>query len=370
MTHRWIEGSIDFLERAYDPESGLFSYSSSLTGGRFTNDFEHPAVVRYSVNSLLGLQEARRHEHGGKAVGRFDEMLDRFLDKQWSAVEDWGDRGLLLYVLVREQRTDRSMELLPRITTFVNDSKAEGLDLQSVSWLLWGVSAAASAGLDGAETLAHKLFRILHSRYLHRDSLLARHSAQGYRKNLVSFGGTAYYLRALHEYGSFANNEYALTVFDWVVRRVMGLQGPLGEWPWMFKVSAAAIVDPYPVFSVHQDSMAMLFLLPALDRGVDGVAESISRSCKWVEGNNELSTNLVTDEPFFISRSIQRVERAPRARRYIRSLGKTRDSWARAPRKSLEVNPESRSYHLAWILFVWSGREDVLTSALQETGSE
>ena len=61
--------------------------------------------------------------------------------------------------------------------------------------------------------------------------------------------------------------------------------------------ASGAIVDPYPVFSVHQDSMALLFLLPALDRGLPGTAEAISRSLAWCFGENELGIDFYVRDP-------------------------------------------------------------------------
>lgn len=362
MTHPWISGGVDFLESAYDPERGLFSYSSKLVGDTISNDFKHSAVIRYSINSLLGLQEAARWEHS--MAHAYSEKLERFLERQLDSVEGLADRGLLLVLLIREGRLDQASDVLDAIRTFVQAPDLSDIDLQSVSWMLWGSTSAAQAGLPGAAMVSKKLFRILQSHYFHRNSLLARHSLERYRRDLVSFGGTVYYLRALYEYGVLHNDEYALATFDWAVRRVMSLQGPQGEWPWMISVRRAAIVDPYPVFSVHQDSMAMLFLIPALERRIPGVERSIANSCLWVEGRNELAVNLVNQDPFFVSRSIQRSESAPRLRRYLRSIAGPKDSWPAAGERKVEVNPECRSYHIGWILFVWSGRVDLLESSL------
>lgn len=365
MTHRWIAGSIEFLEGAYAPESGLFSYSSRLAGDSFTNDFEHPAVMRYTINSLLGLQEANRAGHAGPAAELYPAKLQTFLDRQLGAVDNWADRGLLLVLLSREGRKTEASNLLRDISGFVDGQNFARVDLQSIAWMLWGVAAAARSGLDNAEQTADKLFKVLHSRYVDKDSLLARHSLQRYRKDLVSFGGTAYYLRALYEYGTLVNDEYVLSLFDQAVARVMSLQGPKGEWPWMISVGRGDIVDPYPVFSVHQDSMAMLFLVPALDRGLPGAAEAISNSCLWVGGRNELNADLVNDDPFLICRSIQRVESAPRARRYLRSLWRRGDPWAPVAREKVEINRECRSYHIGWILFIWATREELLSRSLE-----
>lgn len=352
-----------FLGRAWDPQRALFSYSSSITERGFVNDFDHPQVMRYTINSLLGLQEAVQ---AGETVESYPQMLDAFIAKNVTFLDNWADRGLLLVLLTREKERGTDVARLLHEISGSLERDDPKLDLQGLAWMLWGASAAARAGVYGAEEIARKLFSRLHFRYLDRDSLLARHSLQRYRRDLVSFGGTVYYLRALHEYATFTADEYAFTLFDHGVQRVMALQGPQGEWPWMLSVGRASVIDPYPVFSVHQDSMAMLFLLPAYDRGVPGAAGAIARSCRWVHGENELSIDLVKTDPFFISRSIQRVESNPRLRRYLRQFRK-HQGWQRAGRDGVEVNPECRSYHIGWILFAWASRQDLLEASLRTT---
>jgi hypothetical protein len=174
----------------------------------------------------------------------------------------------------------------------------------------------------------------------------------------VSFGGLVYFLRAMHEYQQATGDEEAGALFERGVRLALDVQGSRGEWPWLMSGASGAIVDAYPVFSVHQDSMAMLFLLPALDRGVPGISEAVSRSLAWCFGENELAVDFYVREPFFAYRSIERVDRAPRLRRYLRSLVPS----SRSPvfgSSDVRLNPECRSYHLGWILYAWSGRPEV-----------
>ena len=195
MTHRWISGSIEFLGNAYDEERALFSYSSSLASGDFVNDFNHPAVTRYTINSLLGLQEAAAAGESGAAVDAYPDMLEAFLKKNMSTVDDWADKGLFLLLLTREEsRSTEASQLVSEIGGFVERDDTE-VDLQSMAWMLWGTSVAARTGWSEAGEIAAKLFTRIHSRYLERDSLLARHSLSRYRRDLVSFGGTVYYLR-------------------------------------------------------------------------------------------------------------------------------------------------------------------------------
>jgi hypothetical protein len=102
--------------------------------------------------------------------------------------------------------------------------------------------------------------------------------------------------------------------------------------------------------------MAMLFLIPGFQDGMPGAAPAIERSLAWGFGDNELGAGFYTEEPFIAHRSIERVESFPRLRRYLRSLARRRAETAAFGNARVRINPESRSYHLGWILYVWSAR--------------
>ena len=157
---------------------------------------------------------------------------------------------------------------------------------------------------------------------------------------------------------AFADDQ-AEKIFLSGVQRAIDLQGPAGEWPWMIGVPSGRVLDVYPVFSVHQDSMAMLFLLPAHDRAAPGTSAAIEPSLAWPFGANELSIDFYPSNPFhaFDRSSAQRELRACGA-----TFAATPMLFARrgnAGEARVRLNPECRSYHLGWILYVWSSRPEV-----------
>jgi hypothetical protein len=162
----------------------------------------------------------------------------------------------------------------------------------------------------------------------------------------------------MHEAADTFNDEEAASLFSNGVRHAISIQGPQGEWPWMIHVGTGQPFEIYPIFSVHQDSMAMLFLLPALDAGQPRAEEAITRSLAWGFGNNELGVTFYLEDPFFAYRSIERAERLPRLRRYIRFLSYsiTRRPGSFGGGRRLRVNEQCRSYHLGWILYAWAER--------------
>ena len=346
-------GALEFLEHAYDEKRALFSYSARLVDGRFVNDFEHPLALRYTVNTLLGLRRAAPFAGSHELCAA--EHVERFLERQAGRLTSPADRGLLLALLAEGPWEDEARRVLSGVAEVCG---RPGLNVQDVAWLLWGASAATRAGLPGAEAVAGRLLRMLGD-FAHVSSGLPRHNATRYRGHVVSFGGLVYYLRALHEAAVTLDDRAADVRFRRGVERALELQGPNGEWPWMIGVARGTPLDVYPVFTVHQDSMAMLFLLPALDAGLD-VRSAIESSVAWNFGQNQLGEPLVVERPFHVHRSIERTDRLPRARRYLRTVARAgaARSAGLVPNEELRVNRECRSYHLGWVLFAWSGRPD------------
>jgi hypothetical protein len=228
--------------------------------------------------------------------------------------------------------------------------------MQSLSWIVWGCCAATRAGVGGDDLARIAMTRIYE--LVAPSTGLPRHSASRYRRWIVSFGSLVYFLRACEEFAATFTDERATRLFEDGVRHVIAFQGPQGEWPWMIDVRSGRPFDVYPVFSVHQDSMAMLCLHPYLDRGESSAADVIRRSLAWCYGENELGEVFYRHDPFFFAyRSIERVERAPRLRRYLRGVARRSSSPAAVYASgTVRVNRECRSYHLGWILYVWSRR--------------
>jgi len=282
-------------------------------------------------------------------------MTLAFWRKNQRSIRSTGDLGLFL-VHLSQGEADLALidEVLRRVSTEAAQMKRA--NLQELSWVLWGTSLLAQR-YEGAERTARATIASI-SRDYAAEAGLARHTTRRYRRNLVSFGSSVYYLRGLYEYGTAFGDDVALNRFALGVRKLIAAQGPLGEWPWMFDVRTAQPTDFYPVFAVHQDGMAMLFLFPALEIGIDGIQPAIDRSLSWAFGANELGIPMYQNDPFVAHRSIERDERYSRLRRYVRSVARSpKMTPATTGASRLRLNPECRSYHLGWMLFAWSGSQ-------------
>lgn len=367
----YCDEALAYLSHAFDPDRALFSWTSSTNAsGEPVHDFAMEHSLRYTINTYLGLSEAELHGGEIEWLGPVRTRVSDFLAACGSQIDNCGDHGLLLVLLAATDPSHAAAEhSLTRIEEAIApDDAAVHLNAQELCWMLWGTTAFA--GEPRSRALAERVFDLVRHNFVHPVTGMPRHSTRRYRAHAVSFGSTVYFLRAMYEYAETFDSAEARQMFMTCLQRVLALQGDDGAWPWMIDARTAVPIDIYPIFSVHQDSMAMLFLFPAQQYGVAGVDEAIERSFRWNLGFNELKTAMLRDEPYaWFYRSIERTERWPRARRYLRGLG---PGTRKHPEHSshVRVNRECRSYHPGWVLYTWSGRADTPGGAPSPTRGE
>ena len=346
-----------FLLDVVRVDDGMFPYSTKLRDGAYVNEFEHPAAVRYTINSLMGLQAAAR-ERGDVDSNDVEQLTEKFLSRHGDRIATPADLGLLLVLLAEGNLFSRhAKEVLGGVRRVARGARISRLTMQDVSWMLWGACTAARVDLDDSAAIAAELGELILARFVDPVSRFPRHDLRRYRRDIVSFGAVTYFLRGMYELFRLTGDPRAKRAFEDGVRAVAAVQGDRGEWPWLISARRRIPLDFYPVFAVHQDSMSMLFLLPALELGLP-VAGHIERSFAWVLGRNELLTPMIRNDPFVAYRSIERAERLPRARRYARSIPRSASGAADRAASShrVRINSECRSYHVGWILYAWSGR--------------
>jgi hypothetical protein len=357
---------VSFLRLAHRADDGLFAYSTRVVGGEVVNDFEHPGAIRYTINTYLGLGAAARVDGDPWGAG-IDVSLERFLRQHAGSITSPADLGLLTLLLAERRVPERRLAAAVDAVRLSASTGGGKLNMQDLAWMLWGASVAAGVGDAAAASVADSLYGLVRARFVHPRSRLPRHDLSLHRRHVVSFGSLVYFLRAMFEYARARECAEALDLFHHGVEHAIAIQGPAGEWPWMIDVTTGRPFDVYPIFSVHQDSMAMLFLFPAHDLGIADAEGSIERSVSWIFGRNELGVSMVEHDPFLIYRAIERAERASRIRRYLRSLALSSASAATGGER--RINRECRSYHIGWILYAWSGRPDDIWGPLSQSAA-
>lgn len=347
------------LPLMFDERLGLFSHKAMPEGDRLVNLGINPY---YSAASMVGV-----------------------LSQSDVAPESVVPVGKALDALHRECRQAAGGPLLGTTLwagALAGDRRAA--DLVGALERSFGIEGAESAALGqvikglvvGAETFAEVRDPALDLAGRCAAELLGRHSAEaaiframprrasGLRSlmgaRITSFASQVYPLlglSALYAHRGEAPPPALRATADFLARS----QGPLGQWWWLYAPSTAAVLEGYPVYSVHQDGMAFMGLAPVEGLGEGSYREALALGVEWLE-RNELSTPLVEREPPFICRNIQRagsdadaafgIGCANLARVVARSLSpRPRGDRIDADPKALEPLRECRSYHLGWLLY-------------------
>jgi hypothetical protein len=349
------------LEQMQDRPTGLFSHKAWLgPGGEFTNRGINPL---YTAACAVGLSRAvgQRSPHAGQATRALDAVLER-RDESDPAV-----LGAALWACVLTGRSDapRVAERLIAATLPAQASSMQlGLALTGLARWLAGGDGDRIPATRAARALAAELSR----RYVAEAHVFAATShARGRHPalhRLTSFASQVYPVLGLCELAmatETAPPPEVARVCDYLVES----QGDHGQWWWFYSTRSRKVIEGYPVYSVHQDAMAPMALLPAIRLQLGDYHEPLIAGLRWISGHNELGRSLVARRSGLIHRAIQRRggdadglagwSRRQRAAVYVAAV----TNRTRTTPRQLEVLDECRSYHLGWLLVAAAMAQDV-----------
>ena len=310
--------------------------------------------VRYSLMVLLGMQRAA--QAGFRDLPDLDELWLRCLERQDSFTG--GDIGLALWAEARQEGPTVDM-LLARLDPIASSDEALGaLVGMEVAWILIGLAYAAGSHARAEQPL-DRVSEHLTRRRRAPSGMYYHDAASRFRRHLPNFATEIYTLLALSRLARTGRAPHAREHARVLAGHLVGLQLPDGGWPWLFDADRAQVVEPYEVYTVHQDAMAPMALLDFAElTGESRWADAAVAGLGWSRGVNELEVDLLDVEHGFAHRSIRR--RPPWDRLALagnsimsRSLGRP---LVRRPGR-VEVNRTCRPYHLGWILEAWAGRQ-------------
>jgi hypothetical protein len=318
--------------------------------------------LRYTAIVLLGLlrAEARRVEHGFD-TGRLKTLL---IDELGASQVTPGDIGLLLWADARSG-TEATERLMSALRGSVERSGLDRLEGMEVAWIATGL---AETHLKRSEAEPDPLLVAVVRQLLDENSSpsgLLLHRGTGARRRFPNFATQIYGVIALVRIAGILEEPRATGTARWIGERLLALQRPNGGWPWIFDARRGTVVEPFEIYSVHQDAMAPMGLFDLSEStGDPRYREAALRGFDWIWGENELGTPMLDRDARIVYRSIRRRRPLDRAVLYANTLGSL---LGRAPlarwQRGLEINPTDRPYHLGWVLEAWSGREDLATSS-------
>jgi hypothetical protein len=179
------------------------------------------------------------------------------------------------------------------------------------------------------------------------------------RAKLPNFATEIYSLLALAETARHGLVSQAGDDARALADKLIELRLPDGGWPWLYQADRAVVIEPYEIYSVHQDAMAPMALFALAEAvGDQSYAHAAVEGFQWCFGQNELGFVFYDPANRFAHRSIKRRGSAHSLNLWANTgLGGLLGLAARTGIGGVEVNATCRPYHLGWILEAWSGRQ-------------
>lgn len=226
-----------------------------------------------------------------------------------------------------------------------------GLTTMEVAWLVSGLLHAVTPALRAATTAAlHQLEGRLNCK-----TLVFRHASSAaplrhrMRRQIANFADQVYPLQALSFAALALGEARHRHLADQCGARLVAAQGPLGQWWWHHDAASGAVAEAYPVYSVHQHSMAPMALRALALAGGRTHAAAVNSSRAWLHAN-ELGLDLLEPESGIIWRSIERAEGGA-ARRLRQACLLTGLPAPEHGPPQFRLNREIRPYEWGWLLY-------------------
>lgn len=319
---------------------------------------------RYTAMALIGVERWRRC--GGETALALDPLYDGLA--AWRDPSP-GDQGLVLWALLErgDARAEATAAALLQRRDAVFDARSDFASME-MGFLLRGLAAGAGADLPGMAEFADETAAVLVQNQDPSTGLFSFGRAVR-RKNffrtrrdtrLGSFASQVYPTMALAALTAAGGDARWLAAAGKCAECIAALQGPEGQWWWVYHKAKAAPAICYPVYAVHQDAMGpMMLLAVALANGTPRRFDAaVQRSLAWFDSRPECRSEALIDaDAGMVWRAVQRDDPATTGTLglgggELSRLG--RAAWFgssdRRPFVGGHVCPESRPYHLGWIL--------------------
>ncbi len=353
--------AVEGLERMYDRGRGLFVFRVRRTPDGIVRE-GHSEL--YTAIGLIGLAgEPRRvaaRVLGGESIV---DVAQRLVEA--AATSDrLGVVALAAWAgHVCGCATDR---LWTRVLALGPDSRPH-----ATVPLAWTLSALCADDSARAGTLSERLAARLCRAFSSGAALFPHQigASTGWRPGHVAcFADFVYPTLALAQYGAKTGDAAAIECASSAARAMCARQGAAGQWWWHFDYRTGRVIEGYPVYAVHQDSMAPMALFAAADVAGEPFDTAIARGLRWLAASPELGgASLVDGRAGLIWRKVARREPA-RLSRYVQATVSQLSPRLHAPGLDALFPPtaidyEDRPYHLGWVLYAWPAARAAAWSA-------
>jgi len=345
------------LERCWLREHGRWSHIYHLDGRDQPNESLPQSDVFYTLNVLLGISRLKEGTHKIDTSAIFERNVLQLLTLPVAKYAF----GMALWTAA-QLKLDIPANLRRHLKVLLSEPKYWwSFRAQDLGMILIGILAEAKVDRKELYRFAEPLYSFLLGRY-HTPSGLFFDSPRGLRRRFASFASQTYLTLACYWYGEFAGSTRAVEIANACTQKLIGLQGPNGEWPWFFDAETGRVLDFYEIYSVHQYGMAPAFLEHAEQHGVRTARDALIKGFHWVLGSNQLGEPMLVPEMHLSLRSHTRKrELHTNKLRMIRAaynvyFGGIADF---IDPVDIQIRRECRSYELGWILWSFGNRADL-----------
>lgn len=347
------------LDNCWLPLANRWSHIYHLDGRHSPNESRPQSDVFYTLNVLLGLSRLFRTGYAPPRdlrsiftrnaclITELPVPLYAYATALWASAE-------LGYPL--PERVRLAIERLLDDASGWRHWRAQDLGM-----MICAVVSKSEGDRAAWSERADRLYRFLVERFA-CDSGLFFDRVGGVRRRWASFATQTYLTLACYRYGEAFGHAGAIQMANRCTRKLMDLQGPMGEWPWFYDVYQGKVVDFYEVYSVHQDGMAPAFLEHAERHDLPHATRALKNGFAWIYGNNLLGRSMLVPELGLIMRShVRRGELHSKVKRAARALVRSAAGGFEESLRPehLELRLECRSYHLGWVIWSFAGRHDL-----------
>ncbi|MFJ3670775.1 hypothetical protein ACIPSE_30375 [Streptomyces sp. NPDC090106] len=322
--------------------------------------------TRYAAITALGVrylpEDRQRAVLGGRTAQEFTGLLVESLP----SVTNLGDAALIAWAAADTGH--------PKLSDAV--ARVEALDAYDrpqytveAAWVL-SAYAAARDTVDVERRFTSARDRLLRARL--GDSPLFPHATgpgllPWYRAHVSCFADQTYPLQALAlaHAATAGGDPEALAASEACAARICALQGDGGQWWWHYDARTGAVVEGYPVYSVHQHAMAPTALFDLTDAGGSDFGAAIRKGLRWMTDVAEFDRSPGHREPMILDelgvtwRKVYRGD-PKKVVRAVRGAGSRAVPGLRIKPldrayRPLSVDRECRPYEFGWMLHAWRG---------------
>lgn len=286
----FVDYCIKGLERMYIPSEHLFTASRVLRNGQMTNYRDRNTEYLVTMNALLGLHQTQKQ---GNEIFLDIESDYHTMAKRIEEMANFPREVAATVWTGRSLGVDIASDVMTLFNGYIKKApEMNNLAGKSLAWMIIACLSGESVSDENAD-IALGLAKFAEKKYYNSASSLVHLYPFGHRRNWSSFGEHTYIAYAFLLLARKLDSEWARSIGLSIVRKLVSMQGPDGQWAWMYHVPSGRIGDFYPVYSVHQYAYAPFILLEAIDMGYSEFREPLIKGFRWILGNNELSQSMV-----------------------------------------------------------------------------